>query len=65
MALELMVELAVTVKVPALKVHPVLELVAEEIVKVCAIPFPEKDNKSSKLKKGVKGLILGICLLFI
>jgi hypothetical protein len=32
---------------------------------ICAIPFPEKDNKSSKLKKGITGLMQGICLLFI
>jgi hypothetical protein len=35
------------------------------MVRVCAIPFPEKDNKSSKLKKGITGLMPGICLLFI
>ena len=65
MVLEFMVELAVTVKVPALKAHPILELVAEETVKVCAKPFPEKVNKNSKLKKEKTELIPGICLLFI
>jgi hypothetical protein len=65
MSLELMVELAVTVIVPALKVHPVLELVAEETVKVCAKPFPEKVKKNSKLKKEKTELLPGICLLFI
>ena len=44
--------------------HPAVSPVFA-MVSVCAIPFPEKDNKSSKLKKGITGLMPGICLLFI
>jgi hypothetical protein len=63
---ELMVASLVTVivRVGPSKDHPAVSPVFA-MVSVCAIPFPEKDNKSSKLKKGITGLMPGICLLFI
>jgi hypothetical protein len=59
-----LVALLVTVIVRSVKDHPAVSPVFA-MVRVCAIPFPEKDNKSSKLKKGITGLMPGICLLFI
>jgi hypothetical protein len=61
---ELMVALVVTVIVRSVKDHPAVSPVFA-MVSVCAIPFPEKDNKSSKLKKGITGLMPGICIFFI